>query len=464
MKLLNIKQLYKIIKSGNSSDLKEYSKSMSPSEVDGLRVNNHFVFKIIRWIINYKFRNVKHNLGAAMPYDSSVTSKVTAYTDSQLDYVKSILDTIPQWDILSNIDGDKTDAKYITLDYNMRKGEYDGFEDSLQWTCYLAAGIARTLHTTQDQALVRPLSDLLDGISKCLITDGKYAIVRHPSKVIEKDLEPISQDMISGVSLVITTLAYYNTHNVKIAEKITDIKNKYKAIMHHHDYHLMFADGTTDSYDLHPNYIYNHIRCFAYTSIRLIDGKFNKTDARILKEMLQMRLPEDKPPYERSWYGTVVAVNLLEAILYGYSRLSKSHKKHVSGVMDELDFAHLGLDLLKFWRDSTPEVHPELESVLHVFYTKLGHKDGKKETTKRALPIINTLYDHNVLRKSFSTYVPYQPAGKRPYPPVSRMNQDYNWQRSAWHGGYDEEQHPVFEYVTAYSRFLPFIYYDNKGL
>lgn len=458
MKLLNIIQLYKIIKSGNSGDLKEYSKSMSPEEVDMFRIKNPIIFKLIRWSVYYLTKDKIHNIGTTRTTPSNLLSNSVTYEKNMLSYVDSILYTINDWNVIDKIDR-SNQGTFITLDYNTKTNQYDGFEDALQWTCYLAASISRIISVDYSKDRRDLYLELLKGVDKCLIVDAnkrKYVIRRHPLVTIKKDLEPISQDMISGLVQLIAHMEYFYDEEVNSLEKT--IKNKFNTIMEYHDYHLMYPDGTTNSYDLHPSYIYNHIKCFAYSAIRLSQGKFNKDDAKILRDMIQIHIPEDKPPYSRSWYGLVVAVNLIEAIIKLYST---QKDPNVDKVMDKLDFTHLALDWLKYYRSSTPEVHPELESVLFTAYNTLGHKDGKKETSKNVLKWINGLYDNKVIRKT-NKEIKTLPVYNKEFalPPLFRHSDDYYWQRSAWRTGSSEEEHPVFDYVTPFSRILPFIYYQ----
>jgi len=449
MKLLNLVQLYKIIKSGNSGDLKEYSKSMSPTEVKDLRVNRPIIFKVIRWILAFIVRNKKHNLANTVPTPSKYLAR-DEYRSKLIEFNKTVIETIPSWNALS-LDG--IDNKYFVVLIRKADGRFDGFEDALQWSCYLATSIKRVYRVTKDASLLTHYNKLISGISSCIEAKDYYAIKRHPISTIKKDLEPISQDMISGLVLLISEFDKDATNPIEVG-----IKLNFNSVMLHHDYRLMYPDGRTDSYDLAPNLIYNHIKSFAYSSIRMSQGMFSKNDAKVLKAMLQMLIPEAKPPYSRSWYGLVVAVNLLDAMMGLYP----NNSKQVDSVMSKQDFLHLALDFLRNQQASTPEIHPELESVLHRCYDLLGHKDGKKETSSRLLSVLNLYPMFNLVEKHNGNHAMVDGYdGTYALTPHFRRPADYYWQRSAWSTGSSDETHPSYEFSTAFARVLPFNYYPE---
>jgi hypothetical protein len=55
---------------------------------------------------------------------------------------------------------------------------------------------------------------------------------------------------------------------------LNNIKVKVVKVFTKTDYHLMYPDGFANSYDLAPNYVYNHPKAFVYAGLRMLDGKF----------------------------------------------------------------------------------------------------------------------------------------------------------------------------------------------
>lgn len=430
MKLIHLYRIYKFVKNNDGESLKEYSKSLSLDEVKSLRIKNRYVFKIVSLLGRFYLRNKSPDKGEPIPKEHNKYYIVKPWVELVL-FSLDILYNQDRWNVLK-LDG--KEGLFVAVEEV--DGKYDGFEDQLQWNCYYATSLIR-----QREYISVDIDDyinrLLVGISYC-ITDN--AVKRHPLESIDYDLEPISQDMVSGL---IQLLLVPTEQDYKDFPMLQTIKDRVAKVFKRSDYSLMYPDGTVNSYDLKPNFIYNHLKSFAYTGLRMVTGEYNDWDRYVVQQMLRIMPYSSNKPEDRSMYGSVVAVNFLEAIALSDREL----------LLDAIDW-------VQYLVDSSYEMNPEFDSVLSSLYREQGYKTRMEEYADRTVKGLSSMVDIGV-EKPGNMKVDTV-AGNHPRPAVLRRNDDWFWQRRAYGTGVNTSSScNMIEFSGPLARVLPVIYYPQ---
>lgn len=430
MKLIHLYRIYKYIKKGDHESLKEYSKSMSLEEVKGLRIKNRYVFRVISLIARFVLRNKVPPKGESIPTEHSIYySKVI--TGKLLTFNKQIADNQDSWNVLDKLDG--KDGMFVAVE--KKHGKFDGFEDTLQWNCYYASALLKMDEYQDNSELIK---GLLKGTNACIT---EVAIKRHPLDSIAYDLEPISQDMVSGLTQL---LLMATEENYEKYPELQVIKNKVVQVFERSDYSLMYADGTVNSYDLKPNFIYNHIKMFTYVGLRMLTGEYNKWDRYVCQQMLRIMPYSTKEPQGRSMYGSVVGVNALEAI-----------------ALNDRELLFDAIDWVQYLVDSSYELNPEFDSVMCSLYREQGYKTKMEDYSDRTVKGLSSMFSIGVEKPGNMQMDIIK--GNHPRPPLLRRNDDWFWQRRAYGTGVNSGKVcNMVEFSSPLARVLPVLYYPTK--
>lgn len=455
MNPIHLFRIYKYMKNRDKEGLKEYSKSMPSKEVSSLRIKNRFLFKVISLIYRFFIYDKKKiSKGPTIPlhflkfYEPiKGNNAVKIYMDKNYEILKNQ----NNWNILNLLDKD-TEGMFLAV-HKTPNNRFKGFADTLQWTCYYTASLLKlveaNMYVTEEELahkelMEKTIKSMLVGIDKC-ITEN--AIKRHPLKSISYADQPISQDMVSGLLQLLLTPRPEQFEKFSMLEVI---QKKVKKIFLRSDYHLMYPDGTVNSYDLKPNFIYNHIKCFSYIGLRMITREYNNRDKEICKQMMRMLPLEEKSPEKRSVYGLVVAVNSIEAIVNQDREL----------LLDAIDWLEAEVD-------STYEINPELHSVLASLYRMQGYRTKTDFYINNVLGLLSTIALNKEVEKNAAFFKEAadveEVVGFRPRPPILRQNADWFWQRKGYvRGGvHTLETCNLIEYTNPLARVIDFVYYPD---
>jgi hypothetical protein len=438
MKISNMMNLYKFISEGDGESLKEYAKMMSASETAGLRTGK-WTFKVMSWIAWYYLRDKVSPKGEMIPKEHKAYYQTTDTTFNELlDLNLRIAENQKNWNTLDLLEGKP--GMFCGIDKD-KEGKFGNFEDLLQWNSYYATSLIRLRKYYRGAELAEinaTIQGLLLGVYKCITDD---AILRHPLEVIEYDLEPISQDMVSGLTqlLLSSTKEDYTTFPM-----LNNIKVKVVKVFTKTDYHLMYPDGFANSYDLAPNYVYNHPKAFVYAGLRMLDGKFNASDKSIVMSLLRIKPYSKDEPQHRSMYGAVVTLEALEAI-----------------ALHDRDILLEAIQWAQYLVDSSYEQNAEFDSILCSLYREAGYKTRMELYAKRTLESLSSCLDIGV-EKSSDTMARDLVPGTHPRPPVLRRNDDWFWQRRAYGTGAGSEVCNMIEIAGPLSRIAPVMYYPEE--
>ena len=438
MKLIHWYRLYKFASSGDGESLKEYAKMMPAEEAKSLRTKSPLLFKTISLLARFALRNKVSPKGEPIPKEHE-----KYYQESDLIFAKlltlnlRVLENQSNWNVLNKIDNS---SQGMFLAVEKEDDRYDGFEDALQWNTYYATALIRILpfYSGENARLIkRTINGLLDGIEQCFNDD--HALIRHPLKSIKYDLEPISQDMVSGIAQLLLAVDEDDYINFP---KLVDIKSKTIDVFTKSDYCLMYPDGTANSYDLSPNPIYNYPKSFIYTALRMIDGKFDSTDKSIVTSMLRIPPYEAKLPQDRSMYGTIVTMNALEAI-----------------ALNDRDILLEAIEFGEYLANRSYELNPEIDSIMCSLYREAGYKTKMEEYAKRTIKGLSSCLDIGI-EKSRDTQVIDPIKGNHPRPPKLRRVDDWFWQRRAYRTGNGTDKVAnMVEIAGPLARVAPVYYY-----
>lgn len=462
MRILSLVILYRMLRDGSPPSINMGHSGITVHSMKKLRIRYPLVFKFISWFIRYFDKRVSKDVVNTPTYINSYLSTTLKHESGIDDYLSDICDTIPNWNLFTMVD--KMPAIHetaILLSYNPINKSYAGFKESLQITCCLAYGLCTLGIATHRDGYKDYYARLLDGIDRCLIIDGdKHAILRHPSNIVTYELGPISPEVVACLALVISGFGRVNT---PLAEELEfTIRSKFNAIMEYHDYFLPCDQGIARSFDLAPNALYTHIRCFAYSAVRMSQGVFNIDDAKILKQMLLNTSGDLEYWLDKEGKRVISTAILLEALLNMYQNdcWAELHQSFSC-----CEFATLALDWLERYRAASIEINPELEAILFIFYSYVGNNLNMRLAAHNIQQIINVMYDNRVTRKTENNrirpdkeYFASIQAGKDiPLPPLYRRNASYYWYRDSCGAGKDNFEHPVFEYLTVYARIYTYV-------
>lgn len=436
MKLIHLYRIYKFVKNNDGESLKEYSKSLSLDEVKSLRIKNRYVFKIVSLLGRFYLRNKSPDKGEPIPEEHSRYYKIKPLNEL-IEFSEKVMENQSSWNVLKLLDG-KDEGKFLAVEKE-HGDKFDGLEDALQWGSYYCTSLIRAREYYEDKTLVdEMIKDLLVGISYC-VTDN--AVKRHPLESIDYDLEPISQDMVSGL---IQLLLVPTEQDYKDFPMLQTIKDRVAKVFKRSDYSLMYPDGTVNSYDLKPNFIYNHLKSFAYTGLRMVTGEYNDWDRYVVQQMLRIMPYSSNKPEDRSMYGSVVAVNFIEAIALNDREL----------LLDAIDW-------VQYLVDSSYEMNPEFDSVLSSLYREQGYKTKMEEYADRTVKGLSSMVDIGVEKPGAMITDPIK--GNHPRPAVLRRNDDWFWQRRAYGTGVNTSSScNMIEFSGPLARVLPVMYYPQE--
>jgi len=441
MKLIHWYRLYKFASSGDGESLKEYAKMMPSKETKSLRTKSTFLFKTISLLARFALRNKKSPMGEPIPLEHKPYYNAGHSTFNDLLKLNhSIVLNQSNWNVLKHIDNNDT-GLFVAVEKNNEI--FDGFEDCLQWNTYYAASLIKLTSYYNGEQLKdinKTINDLLIGINSCFLDNG--ALIRHPLKSIDYDLEPISQDMVSGITQLLLTI---DEKDYKKFPLLKTIKAKCIYTFTKSDYCLMYSDGEANSYDLSPNLIYNYPKSFVYTGLRMIDGKLDKTDKSIVTSLLRIPAYESKLPEKRSMYGNIVTMNALEAIALNNREL----------LLEAIAFG-------EYLANRSYELNPEIDSIMCSLYREAGYKTKMEEYAERTLKGLYSCLDIGV-EKSHDTQDNDTVPGAHPRPPKLRRIDDWFWQRRAYGtGNGGSKVANMIEIAGPLARIAPVYYYPKR--
>jgi hypothetical protein len=426
----NLYNLYKLQTTGKDEDAKEFSKHLPVDQAKELRIDSNFMFQVVSFFARRYINKQKPNVGNPMPTNLYNEHMVLLGDKEYLDLAyETIINIRDNWNVLTAVDKEDTHNIFIAIDKHTPLStrytdqRYGDLEDSLQWQCYLIAGIHRLLplfDSERRSVLTNIKSNLMAGVYRCFTEDGN--ILRHPLKTVEYDLEPISTDMISGLVLL-----YAVTEDEHLKELIDSTFTK-------SDYMI---PGTT--IDLCPSLIWNPIRAMSYAGIRIIQGKLTKDDKQKVLDMMSIMPYDNKPANQRSIYGALTATTLAEAL----------------ALLDE-DFSIPAIKFTQYQYDSSLEMNPEWAGSLAVMYHRIGYKTLMENMTDVTLRWASQY--RGLIRKQNESLDGYD--GSYPLPLKYRTSNDYYWQRSAYSTWVDTSRdHPNLDLITILGKSLPFVFY-----
>ena len=436
MNLIHIYRMINFIKDNDGESLKEYAKAMTPEQTEGFRTRSKFLFWFVSIAFRYYLSKKPVPKGEPIPKAHEHYYKIKPLS-TLIEFNEKVMGNQSDWNVLKLLDG-KKDGMFLAVEKE-HGTKFDGFEDALQWNTYYCTSLIRSREYRKDKTLVdKTINDLLIGIDLS-ITDK--AIKRHPLESIDYDLESVSQDMTSGL---IQLLLIPTQNDCVRFPRLLEIKEKVKQVFLRSDYRLMYPDGTVNSYDLYPNFIYNHVKCYCYIGLRMITGEYDERDRYIAQQMLRIPPFETQEPSGRSMYGSIVLVNAVEAICLNDREL----------LLD-------GIELVQRKVDSSYEWNAEIDSVMCSLYYEMGYKTNMEEYAERVLGVLSNMTEIG-LEKNINNLQRDTVKGNHPRPPLLRKDDDWFWQRNGYRTG--ANRHDVMnmiEFSSPLARVLPTVYYPN---
>jgi len=361
-----------------------------------LRIRSHWGFVIFRWLTRSS-KTIKYVMYAEDPKNIDVTrSSVITYNKDVHGYLDTLVDSIPKWNILSDTDSEfNNNAIAICLgrrtDNNMPLC-VDGVVERSSALCH---ALGRLYVVTDNKSYLDAYKKLLSGIDMCIINNDKIKGVRRtPVGVFTSETLAVSEEVLSGLLLLISGFGNIEDSYVKDFE--FSIRSKLTSIIVHYDYMLYSTDSGGVS-DIKPTYIYTAPKCFAYMAIRLAKGKYNPSDARILREVLLTPIYINDMKTRPCRCSIISCVNLLYSIFNMYNST-----RDVSGtqILSKLEFVKLTIAWILCVRSYYKNSIPEIDSVLAVMYSYLNDKDLAIDVVKGVQSVINVMYDNKVVSKN----------------------------------------------------------------